>query len=238
MLAYGVSGDLIDEYVWIGETTALESLKKFVIMVIDVFSEEYLRKSNNEDIARLLTHGEHRGFPERSHVFNELAEGRAPAVHYSINGHDYTMRYYLADGIYPKWATFVKTIPAPQGQKYKLFAAAQEACRKDVERAFGVLQARFAIVRGPARFFHLETLQKIMKACIILHNMIAESEQEDEREDNEVVDLDYEQNDGVDNPPLQVLREQSDEFLSYIDRHRRIKTEKFIFNSSRTLLNI
>ena len=87
---------------------------------------------------------------ERSHVFNEIAEGRAPAVHYSINDHDYTMGYYLADGIYPKWATFVKTIPAPQGHKYKLFAAAQEAYRKDVERAFGVLQARFAIVRGIA----------------------------------------------------------------------------------------
>ena len=51
---------------------------------------------------------------EQSHVFNELAEGRAPAVDYSINGHNYTMRYYLVDGIYLKWATFVKTIPAPQ----------------------------------------------------------------------------------------------------------------------------
>ena len=50
---------------------------------------------------------------EQSHVFNELAEGRAPAVHYSINGHDYTMKYYLANGKYPKWATFVKTILAP-----------------------------------------------------------------------------------------------------------------------------
>ena len=38
MLGYGVSGDYIDEYVWIGETTALESLKKFVTTVIDVFS--------------------------------------------------------------------------------------------------------------------------------------------------------------------------------------------------------
>ena len=62
---------------------------------------------------------------ERSHVFNELAEGRAPAVDYSINGHDYTMGYYLADGIYPKWATFVKTISALQTQKHKLFAVAQ-----------------------------------------------------------------------------------------------------------------
>ena len=63
MLAYGVSGDLIDEYVQIRETTALESLKIFVTAVIDVFSKEYLRKLNNEDIARLLAHGKRRDFP-------------------------------------------------------------------------------------------------------------------------------------------------------------------------------
>ena len=90
------------------------------------------------------------------------------------------IRKNKATGIYPKWATFVKTILAPQTQKHKLFAVAQKACRKDVECAFGVLQARFAIVHGLARFFHLETLQKIMKACIILHNMIVKDEREDE----------------------------------------------------------
>ena len=58
-----------------------------------------------------------------------------------------------------------------------------------------------------------------MKAFTILHNMIVE----DELDDNEVVDLDYEQIDGVDNPPLQVLREQSDEFLSYIKRYGCIR---------------
>ncbi|XP_072150827.1 uncharacterized protein [Setaria viridis] len=88
----------------------------------------------------------------RSPLFAKLADGQAPKVGYSINGHDYTMGYYLADGIYPSWATFVKTIPEPQGNKRKYFAIAQESVRKDVERAFGVLQARFAIVRGPAHF--------------------------------------------------------------------------------------
>ena len=87
------------------------------------------------------------------------------------------MGYYLADGIYPQWSTFVKTIPAPQGNKRKLFARKQEGARKDVERAFGVLQARFAIVRGPARFWDQEDLWYILTACVIMHNMIVEDEE-------------------------------------------------------------
>ena len=89
------------------------------------------------------------------------------------------MGYYLADGIYPSWETFVKTIPEPRGNKKKYFAKAQEACRKDVERAFGVLQSRFAIVRGPARLWDEETLHNIMMACIIMHNMIVEDERDE-----------------------------------------------------------
>ena len=52
---------------------------------------------------------------------------------------------------------------------------------------------RFAIVCGPTRFFFPETLQDIMKACIILHNMIIENEQHE----NEVVDFNYEQLDKI-----------------------------------------
>ena len=55
MLAYGVTTDFMDEY-------AMENLKKFVIAMVDIFSEEYLRLPNNENIARLLAHGESCGF--------------------------------------------------------------------------------------------------------------------------------------------------------------------------------
>ena len=89
---------------------------------------------------------------DRSPIFDDVLEGRAPEVNYNINGNNYNMGYYLTDGIYPEWATFVKTIPRPQGEKRKLFSKYQEGQRKDVERAFGVLQSRFAIVRGPTRF--------------------------------------------------------------------------------------
>eukprot|EP00258_Populus_trichocarpa_P042475 XP_024458494.1 uncharacterized protein LOC112327849 [Populus trichocarpa] len=113
---------------------------------------------------------------DRSPIFAALAEGRTAPVNYTINGHEYTMRYYLADGIYPNWSTFVKTIPRLLGAKRKYFASKQESARKDVERAFGVLQSRFAIVRGPVRYWDEETLANIMKVCIIMHNMIIEDE--------------------------------------------------------------
>jgi hypothetical protein len=82
---------------------------------------------------------------QRSPIFARLAEGQGPQVNYKINNNDYSMGYYLTDGIYSSWATFMKTIHEPRGNKNKYFAKAQEACRKDVECSFGVLQSRFAI---------------------------------------------------------------------------------------------
>jgi hypothetical protein len=37
----------------------------------------------------------------RSLIFARLAEGQGPQVSYKINGHDYSMDYYLANVIYP-----------------------------------------------------------------------------------------------------------------------------------------
>jgi hypothetical protein len=246
MLTYGMTADATDDYIRIGESTAIESLRRFVTAIVQVFGDEYLREPDEYDTARLLAVNESRGFPgmlgsidcmhwrwkncpsalqgmysghvheptiileavaskdlwiwhaffgmpgshndinvlQRSSIFARLAEGQAPKVNYIINGHEYTMGYYLADGIYPSWATFVKTIPEPQGMKKKYFVEVQEACRKDVERAFGVLQSRFAIVRGPARFWDEETLNKIMTSCIIMHNMIVEDERDEHNDFN------------------------------------------------------
>jgi len=113
---------------------------------------------------------------DQSFVFAALAEGRIASVNYTINGYEYTMGYYLADDIYPNWLTFVKTISRPLGAKRKYFASKQESTRKDVRRAFKVFQSCFAIICGPVRYWDEETLANIMKACIIMHNMIIEDE--------------------------------------------------------------
>ena len=87
-----------------------------------------------------------------------------------------TLVMALADGIYPPWCTFVKSIKDPKTRKHCEFARVQQAARKDIERAFGVSQSRFAIVRGPTRFWDKKTLKNIMASCAILHNMILEDE--------------------------------------------------------------
>uniref|UniRef100_A0A0D3D6C0 DDE Tnp4 domain-containing protein n=1 Tax=Brassica oleracea var. oleracea TaxID=109376 RepID=A0A0D3D6C0_BRAOL len=96
-----------------------------------------------------------------------------------LRGRGYHLAYYLTDGIYPKWTTFIQSIPIPQGPKADLFAQRKEAVRKNVERAFGVLQARFAIVKNPTLFWDKIKIGKIMRVCIILHNMIVENERDE-----------------------------------------------------------
>ena len=63
MLTYGVPADATDEYVCIGESTIIESLRRFVAAVVDLFEDEYLRYPNETDTARLLVLGEKNGFP-------------------------------------------------------------------------------------------------------------------------------------------------------------------------------
>ncbi|CAN1285108.1 hypothetical protein LINPERPRIM_LOCUS18879 [Linum perenne] len=89
----------------------------------------------------------------QSPLFNDVLGVYSPDIQFTVNGTTYTKGYYLVDGIYPEWATMVKSFAYPEDPKRKKFNKMQEAARKDVERAFGVLQARWAIVCGAARFW-------------------------------------------------------------------------------------
>ncbi|XP_057424645.1 uncharacterized protein LOC130718160 [Lotus japonicus] len=187
MLAYGVAADAVDEYIKIGGTTAFECLRRFCKGIIRLYEQQYLRAPTQEDLQRILHANDMRGFPGMIGSIDCMhwewkncpkawegqftrgdkgtttvileAVGKAPAVNFFVNQRPYNMAYYLADGIYPSYPTF-------------------EGCRKDIERAFGVLQARFKIISEPARLWDIDDLSIIMRSCIILHNMIFEDERD------------------------------------------------------------
>ncbi|GJR62303.1 ALP1-like protein [Tanacetum coccineum] len=110
----------------------------------------------------------------QSPLFNDLKTGRAPEIPFVANGVTYPSGYYLVDGIYPKLAPLVKTIPEPADDDHKriLYKQKQESARKDVERAFGVLKKKWAILANSTRALKKERIINMMYTCIILHNMI------------------------------------------------------------------
>jgi hypothetical protein len=165
---------------------------------------------------------------EISVLFTKLAQRHAHRVNYSINGHYYIMGYYIANRIYPKWSTFIKTISNPLGSKKKHFAVTQESTRKDIELVFRVLQARFAIVRQTIKNFNVCDLKEIMKACIIFHNMIIE----DEQDEQDMLDFDYEQLDEIIPSQCHMVNQICLQILFVIIYVLEI--EKLILNSNHT----
>ncbi|RUS22878.1 plant transposon protein-domain-containing protein [Endogone sp. FLAS-F59071] len=57
---------------------------------------------------------------DHSPLFDHLIQGKAPPL-------EYDMCYFLADGIYPQWATLIQTISEPQNAKKKHFTKLQKA---------------------------------------------------------------------------------------------------------------
>ncbi|XP_047320477.1 uncharacterized protein LOC124924489 [Impatiens glandulifera] len=164
ILAYDTCADSVDEYLRMRKRTTMISLQKFTKAVIDTFGRQYLRRPTRLDLEELLRKGERRGFPgsyndinilHKSSAFDDVLEGRVPDSNFVVNVNN-----------------------PSQTPKEKLFAKHQEAARKDVERAFGVLQARFAIIRKPSLAWNRDVISKIMMACIIMHNMIVEDERD------------------------------------------------------------
>jgi hypothetical protein len=66
---------------------------------------------------------------QRSPLFARLAKGETLAVQFVANSRIYNKGYYLVDGIYLKWATFVKPLVSPSDKKEQ---DAQPAAMKDV----------------------------------------------------------------------------------------------------------
>ncbi|PLW38367.1 hypothetical protein PCASD_10547 [Puccinia coronata f. sp. avenae] len=164
-LGYGVSSDATDEYVRIGKTMARQTLKNFTSSVIHIYAARYLRKPTNKYLKLILEENAARGFP-----------GCLGSLDFTfkINQKQFQSAYYLCNGIYPSWGSFIKSIPNASDLATKHFNSVQEAFQKDIERAFGSLQSKWHILTSPIHNWYQDDIEQIVLCCIILHNMMVE----------------------------------------------------------------
>ena len=92
-------------------------------------------------------------------------------VPFSIGEEEFKQLYILVDGIYPAYSRFVKSYKEPVGDEEKALTSWQELARKDIERAFGVLQAKFQFMARPILIQDLKLIEEVVTCCLILHNM-------------------------------------------------------------------
>ncbi|GJU77677.1 hypothetical protein Tco_1274747 [Tanacetum coccineum] len=138
-LAYGVNASFLDEYMQISERSS-RTLDSFCQAVMEIYGPEYLRKPTVTDVEKLYRHHEAKhGFPGMLGSLDCTDWEWFLAVLTRLKGNIYLSGYYLVDGIYPKLAPLVKTIPEPTNDDHKriLYKQKQGSARKDVERAFG-----------------------------------------------------------------------------------------------------
>jgi len=111
-----------------------------------------------------------------SPLYFDVVEGVWPpkSCTFCVNGRSRRLLYYLTDGVYPKYTFFVSPHPNPITPAEKNFNRLQEVLRKDVERLYGVLTARFHIPLHPGRFGSVKQMMLAGKTAAILHNMVVE----------------------------------------------------------------
>jgi hypothetical protein len=85
---------------------------------------------------------------------------------FTINDKEFNHLWIMVDGIYPELSRFVKTISVPLSADHKKYAKWQEAARKSVERAFGILRRKFMILARPVEFFFVHEIRTIVEASI------------------------------------------------------------------------
>ncbi|GJS35340.1 ALP1-like protein isoform X1 [Tanacetum coccineum] len=158
-LAYGVTPDSLDEYLQMGNNCARDCLDFFTINCPKAWHGQFARGDKKyptimlEAVASYDLWIWHAFFGvaganndltvlNNSPLFDDLLDDIAPMASFQCNGVTFEKGYYLADDIYPQWSSFVKSLTVANSEKNALFKRKQESARKDIERAFGVLQGR------------------------------------------------------------------------------------------------
>ena len=111
-----------------------------------------------------------------SPLLNNIVNGKFSALEagfipFTIGGEQFNQIWFLCDSACPDYSRCVTKILKPLTEPEKKFTAWQEASRKDIERAFGVLQCKFQYVACPIHDMHLGAISVKTATCIILHNM-------------------------------------------------------------------
>ena len=149
---------------------------------------------------------------------------------FTVGGKVFQRLWLAVDGIYPELSRFVKTVEEPCNTKSVVYSKWQEATRKDIERAFGVLQRKFQVLVKKIELWYVSDISDVVNTAIILHNMMVGYRiDNDETEcesfyafsaahDTEVVD-DEEHREGNNNEQEQL---DVNRRLAEMDLHRRL----------------
>nr|GEU46127.1 hypothetical protein [Tanacetum cinerariifolium] len=71
-----------------------------------------------------------------SSLFDDLLADKAPEAPFQVNRKTYEKGYYLADGIYPQWATFVRAFSIDRDQKTMKFKRVREKILKELLESY------------------------------------------------------------------------------------------------------
>jgi len=111
---------------------------------------------------------------ENSLLPDDMVSGAFSMINFTfeVGGRIFDKLFFLVDGIYMEILHFARSISVPTGRDEKYYSSWQEAVRKDIEHAFGVLQCKFQIIAHPIKKWDELRIKQMVCACILLHNMM------------------------------------------------------------------
>ncbi|GKA52103.1 putative nuclease HARBI1 isoform X2 [Tanacetum coccineum] len=180
-MAYGTAPDAFNEYLQIAERTSRECLDHFTKCIHVLYHNNFLRRPTATDIQKTYQlheekhglpgmlgsidcmHWDWKNFPKALHGQFKRSTHKYPTLMLEAVADQKLWIWHAyfevpADGIYPAWSTF----SVARDEKSLKFKRGQEAARKDIERAFGVLQGRWGIIQQPVRAMQINYKGEMM----------------------------------------------------------------------------
>ena len=93
-----------------------------------------------------------------------LSENGVPKIHRDP--------YLIVDGGYHMWKQLMCGYGRAVDEKQAAYTSRITSARKDVECAFGILKARFRILKLPLQFQSAASIDAVFRSCLVLHSMI------------------------------------------------------------------